>query len=60
MVEAARLEARAAIALGDCFAIVVAAANDLVLLTGDPEILRHAGHRSPSAISTRLPAGSVK
>jgi len=35
----ARLKARAAIALGDCFAVVTAAAHGLVLLTGDPEIL---------------------
>lgn len=39
MIEAARLKARARIALGDCFAIATAAAHDLVLLTGDPEIL---------------------
>ena len=39
MVDAARLKARAAIALGDCFAVVTAAAHDLTLLTGDPEIL---------------------
>lgn len=39
MVEAARLKARAAIALGDCFAVTTAAARDLVLLTGDPEII---------------------
>ena len=39
MVDAARLKARAAIALGDCFAVVTAAAHDLALLTGDPEIL---------------------
>jgi predicted nucleic acid-binding protein len=39
MVDAARLKARAAIALGDCFAIATAAAHGLVLLTGDPEIL---------------------
>jgi PIN domain nuclease of toxin-antitoxin system len=39
MVEVARLKARAAIALGDCFAVVTAAAHGLVLLTGDPEIL---------------------
>ena len=36
MVQAARLKTRAAIALGDCFAIVTAAAHELVLLTGDP------------------------
>lgn len=39
MIEAARLKARAAIALGDCFAIATAAARDLTLLTGDPEII---------------------
>ncbi len=40
MIEAARLKARAPIALGDCFAVVTAAAHEVVLLTGDPEILR--------------------
>jgi predicted nucleic acid-binding protein len=40
MIEAARLKAHAAIALGDCFAIATAAAHGLVLLTGDPEILK--------------------
>lgn len=39
MIEAARLKARASIALGDCFAVATAAAHGLVLLTGDPEIL---------------------
>ena len=39
MIEAARLKSRAAIALGDCFALATAAAHGLVLLTGDPEIL---------------------
>lgn len=39
MIEAARLKARASIALGDCFAVVTAAAHGCVLLTGDPEIL---------------------
>ena len=39
MIEAARLKARAAIALGDCFAVATATAHGLVLLTGDPEIL---------------------
>jgi PIN domain nuclease of toxin-antitoxin system len=39
MVAAARLKARAPIALGDCFAVVTAAAHRLVLLTGDPEII---------------------
>lgn len=40
MIDAARLKARAAIALADCFAAVTAAAHGLVLLTGDPELLK--------------------
>jgi predicted nucleic acid-binding protein len=44
MIEAARLKARAPIALGDCFAAVTAAAHGLVLLTGDPELV---GLRDP-------------
>ncbi len=43
MIEVARLKARAPIALGDCFAVVTAAAHRLVLLTGDPEILELQG-----------------
>ena len=39
MIEAARLKAHAAIALGDCFAVATAAARGFVLLTGDPEII---------------------
>jgi hypothetical protein len=39
MIEVARLQARTAIAMGDCFAMATAAAHRLVLLTGDPEIL---------------------
>jgi predicted nucleic acid-binding protein len=39
MIEVARLKARAPIALGDCFAVATAVAHDLVLLTGDPEII---------------------
>lgn len=39
MIEVARLKARAPIALGDCFAAATAAASDLVLLTGDPELI---------------------
>jgi PIN domain nuclease of toxin-antitoxin system len=39
MIDVARLKARAAIALGDCFALTTAAAHDLPLLTGDPEII---------------------
>jgi predicted nucleic acid-binding protein len=39
MIEAARLKARASIALSDCFAVTTAAAHGLVLLTGDPEII---------------------
>ena len=42
MVETARLKATFPIALGDCFAIATAAARDLPLLTGDPEILDRA------------------
>jgi uncharacterized protein with PIN domain len=42
MIEAARLKARAAIALGDCFAVATAAAYGLPLLTGNPEILNLA------------------
>ena len=39
MIKAARLKARAGIALADCFAATTAAAHALVLLTGDPELL---------------------
>jgi len=39
IIEVARLKAQAAIALGDCFAVTTAAAHDLLLLTGDPEII---------------------
>lgn len=39
MVDAARLKAGAALALGDCFAIATAVAHDVFLLTGDPEII---------------------
>jgi predicted nucleic acid-binding protein len=42
MVEAARLKARTAIALGDCFAVATAAAHGVVLLSGDPEIVELA------------------
>lgn len=42
MIEAARLKARAAIALGDCFAATTAAAHRLTLLTGNPELLKLA------------------
>ena len=42
MIEAARLKARAPIALAACFAIATAAAHDLLLLTGDPEIIELA------------------
>jgi predicted nucleic acid-binding protein len=40
MIEVARLKARAPIALADCFAAATAAAHGVVLLTGDPELLR--------------------
>jgi uncharacterized protein with PIN domain len=39
MIEAARLKAALAVALGDCFAIATARSRNLALLTGDPEIL---------------------
>ena len=39
MTEAARLKARAPIALADCFAAVTAAAHGATLLTGDPELI---------------------
>jgi len=39
MIDAARLKARARIALADCFAATTAAAHGLALLTGDPELL---------------------
>lgn len=42
MVDAARLKARTAIALGDCFAAATAAAHGLPLLTGDPELIELA------------------
>jgi predicted nucleic acid-binding protein len=44
MIEAARLKARAPIALADCFAATTAAAHGLILLTGDPELV---GLRDP-------------
>lgn len=55
MIEAARLKARAAIALGDCFAVTTAAAHDLPLLTGDPEILDLED--SPCRVEDLRPAG---
>jgi uncharacterized protein with PIN domain len=39
MLDTARLKAALPIALADCFAIATAAARNLPLLTGDPEIL---------------------
>jgi predicted nucleic acid-binding protein len=39
MLETARLKASVPIALADCFAIATAAARELPLWTGDPEIL---------------------
>jgi len=39
MIDAARIKAKSAIALGDCFAVATAAAHGLALLTGDPEII---------------------
>jgi hypothetical protein len=54
MIEVARLKARAAIALGDCFAVATAAAHDVVLLAGDPEILRARGLALPRRGSAEL------
>ena len=48
MVDAARIKATLAIALGDCFALATAAARGVPLLTGDPEIAELAD--SPCAI----------
>jgi predicted nucleic acid-binding protein len=39
---AANLEAECPMALADCFAVALAAADGAVLLTGDPEIIGHA------------------
>ncbi len=39
VIEAARIKARHAIALADCFAAATAAAYNVPLLTGDPELL---------------------
>lgn len=43
MVAAARLKAEHSIALGDCFAVATAAAHELPLLTGDPELIVNHG-----------------
>jgi PIN domain nuclease of toxin-antitoxin system len=48
MTETARLKARLPIALGECFAIATAAAHDLPLLTGDPEILERGDLPCPT------------
>jgi hypothetical protein len=39
MIEAARIKARAAIALGDCFAVATAVAHGAALLPGEPDII---------------------
>jgi predicted nucleic acid-binding protein len=54
MIEAARLKARAAIALANCFAATTAAAHGLPLLTGDPELLELAD--PPCALEDLRPA----
>ena len=47
MIEAARLKARASIALAlDCFAAATAAAHGLTLLTGDPTCWSSSTHRA--------------
>jgi predicted nucleic acid-binding protein len=53
MIEAARLKARAPIALADCFAATTAAARGLILLTGDPELVEM--HDPPCAIKDLRP-----
>jgi len=60
MVETARLKAAHPIALADCFAIATAAAHDLPLLTGDPEITARPGpalRRRESAMTGTRPRG---
>lgn len=42
MIEVARLKAQLPLALADCFAIATAAAWEVPLMTGDPEILGRA------------------
>jgi uncharacterized protein with PIN domain len=54
MLETARIKAQLPIALADCFAIATAAARDLPLLTGDPEILARAD--LPCAVEDLRPA----
>lgn len=54
MIDAGRLKARAAIALGDCFAAATAAAHGLPLLTGDPELIKLAD--PPCAIEDLRPS----
>ena len=56
MVETARLKAAHPIALADCFAIATAAAHDLPLLTGDPEITAR-GEGLPCAVEDLRPSG---
>jgi PIN domain nuclease of toxin-antitoxin system len=57
MIDVARLKANAAMALGDCFAVATAAANDLTLLTGDPEIIDLTGR--PCAVEDLRPQSSL-
>ncbi len=58
MIEAARLKAVASIALGDCFALATAAAHGLVLLTGDPEILKFGERPMRPGGPPRLTSGT--
>ncbi len=55
MIEAARLKARASIALADCFAATTAAAHGVVLLTGDPDLLGLTD--APCALEDLRPGG---
>jgi hypothetical protein len=50
------LKADHAIALAACFAIATAAAKSATQITGDPEIIPRAAHRSPAPSWTRAPS----
>jgi PIN domain nuclease of toxin-antitoxin system len=58
MIDVARLKARAPIALGDCFAVITAAAHDGPLLTGDPEIIGLAD--CPCRVEDLRPRGAKR
>jgi hypothetical protein len=58
MIDVARLKARAPIALGDCFAVITAAAHDVPLLTGDPQIIGLAD--CPCRVEDLRPQGAKR